>query len=157
MLAVIIIAGIAGGASNSGNTASSGGTAPALSAAQSAESRAEGSGQQTEAIAYTPCGAADLFDALKKNALSAKQSYAGQSVELTGYLGTIDASGKYIGIGAAPDDYDYLLQEVPCYLKSDQQRWQVASMNRDDPITVRGKITSVGEVLGYSPDIDSID
>mgnify|MGYP000127301291 CR=1 FL=1 len=108
-------------------------------------------------IAEIAGGAADLFDTPKKNALSAKQSYAGQSVELTGYLGTIDASGKYIGIGAATDDYDYLLQEVPCYLKSDQQRRQAASMNRDNPITVRGKITSVGEVLGSSPDIGSID
>ena len=29
-------------------------------------------------------------------------------------------------------------------------------MGKDDPITVRGKIKGVGEILGYSLDIDSI-
>ena len=79
-----------------------------------------------------------------------------QYVEITGYLGTIDSSGKYIGVGAKSDDYNYFLDEVLCYIKNDDQLNQIAAMSKDDSITLRGKITNVGEVMGYTLDIDSI-
>ena len=46
---------------------------------------------------------------------------------------------------------------MQCYIKSAEQTGRVMEMSAGDPITVRGKITVVGEVLGYSLDIDSID
>lgn len=77
-------------------------------------------------------------------------------MELEGYLNVIDSDGKYIGVGAASTDYDYLFQNVTCYLKSDDQRQQVAAMKTNEPITVYGKITDVGEVLGFYLNIDRI-
>ena len=78
-------------------------------------------------------------------------------MEIEGYLGTIDSSGKYICVEASSSNYDYLFDSVQCYIKSAEQTDRVMEMSAGDPITVRGKITAVGEVLGYSLDIDSID
>lgn len=46
---------------------------------------------------------------------------------------------------------------VQCYLTTDEQKAQIMEMSVDDIVTLRGKIKSVGEVLGYSLDIDSIN
>lgn len=114
-------------------------------------------GQQQETVSYTHYNVTELFDALKKNALSAEKTYNGQYVEIDGYLGTIDSGGKYICVEASSNSYDYLFDSVQCYIKSAEQTDRVMEMSAGDPITVRGKITAVGEVLGYSLDIDSID
>ena len=46
---------------------------------------------------------------------------------------------------------------VQCYIKNDDQKAQIASMSKGDTITLKGKCTDVGEVLGYSLDIDEIE
>ncbi len=111
----------------------------------------------TEAkVTYTKYQVTELFDDLGKNALKAQKKYEEQYVELVGYLGTIDSSGDYICLEAAEDDYDYMFQSVNCYIKSEDQQDTVMDLEKGDKIVVKGRITSVGEVLGYSLDIDSI-
>jgi hypothetical protein len=99
----------------------------------------------------------ELFDLLSSNALKAEKTYQDQYVEIEGYLSVIDSDGKYISVGADPDDLEYLLQDVQCYIKSDEQLDQIMEMSKGDPIVVRGKIKNIGEVLGYQLDIDSIN
>ena len=65
-----------------------------------------------------------------------------------------DSDGKYISL--YPDD-DFAIVGVQCYIQNDEQRDQIMQMSIDDQVTLRGKCTSVGEVLGYSLDIDSIN
>lgn len=145
VLVLVVVAAIAAGTGGkedgqpSGNTGKTGG------------------GQPQETVSYTHYNVTELFDALKKNALSAEKTYNGQYVEIEGYLGTIDSGGKYICVEASSNSYDYLFDSVQCYIKSAEQTDRVMEMSAGDPITVRGKITAVGEVLGYSLDIDSID
>ena len=67
------------------------------------------------------------------------------------------AAASNICVEASSNSYDYLFDSVQCYIKSAEQTDRVMEMSAGDPITVRGKITAVGEVLGYSLDIDSID
>ena len=139
-LIVLLVLGALGG----GKTGS-----PAASGAGSSE-------EEEPIITYTHYRATELFDALSANALNASQTLKGQYVELEGYLNVIDSDGKYIGVGAASTDYDFLFQNVTCYLKSDDQRQQVAAMKTNEPITVYGKITDVSEVLGFYLNIDRI-
>ena len=80
-----------------------------------------------------------------------------QYVEIEGYLSVVDSDGKYISVGAAPNDYSYIFQTVQCYIKNDTQKQQIMEISTDSPIVVRGRITSVGEVLGFSMNIDSIN
>lgn len=108
-------------------------------------------------ISYTHYNVTELFDALKNNAMKAQSDFKDQYVEIEGYLDVVDSDGKYIGVGAAPNDYNYILQNVQCYIKDDTQKQQIMEIGTESPITVRGKIISVGEVLGFSMNIDSIN
>ena len=109
-----------------------------------------------EPITYTQYNVTELFDVLNSNAMKAEDTFKNQYVELHGFLGNIDSKGKYFGLGAGEDNYDYLFQEVQCYIKNDEQKSIIMEKNRGDELIVRGKITSIGEIMGYSLDIDSI-
>ena len=108
-------------------------------------------------ITYTQYDVTELFDALSKNALKAEQTFQDQYVEIKGFLSNIDSDGKYISVGAHPDDYTYLWQSIQCYIKGDTLLEQVLELEIGNPIVVRGKINDIGEVLGYTMNLDSIN
>ena len=83
---------------------------------------------------------------LDSNAMGASDKYKGKYLEITGKLSNIDAAGKYID-----------LIGVQCYIKNDDQKSKIASMSKGDTVTLKGKCTDVGEVLGYSLDIEEIE
>lgn len=45
---------------------------------------------------------------------------------------------------------------VQCYIMSEDQKSAVMDMTIGDTLMVKGKIIDVGEVLGYSLDIDEV-
>ena len=112
-----------------------------------------GAGQAEEpAVTYTAYSVRQLMDDLDSNALKAESTYQDQYVELTGRLNVIDSDGDYISI--VPQDDQFAILGVQCYLQTEEQRQQVLDMQIDQVITVRGQITSVGEVMGYLLDVD---
>ena len=112
-----------------------------------------GAGQAEEpAVTYTAYSVGQLMDDLDSNALKAESTYQDQYVELTGRLNVIDSDGDYISI--VPQDDQFAILGVQCYLQTEEQRQQVLDMQIDQVITGRGQITSVGEVMGYSLDVD---
>ena len=112
---------------------------------------------QATPIAYTEVDITTLFSDLKSNALAAKEKYKDMYVSVRGRLSNVDASGKYIGISADKNNYDYLFDTVQCYIKSDDVKNAIMALQSDDWITVKGKITSIGEVLGYSMNIIELE
>ncbi len=108
-------------------------------------------------IEYHAYDCTQLFDELKANAMKAEKDHQDEYVEVTGYLGTIDSDGGYIGLGASEDNYDYMFQSIQCYMKTDEQKEKVMNLTKGDPITVRGKITQIGEVIGYHLDMTDIN
>lgn len=162
VIIVIIAAAVIGSAGSSGSSGSSnsdsGNTNPSTGGAQTDTTDSGETGQdEPEQITYTHYNVTELFDTLSSNALKAKNTFQDQYVELEGYLSVIDSDGKYVSIGADPENMDYLLQTVQCYIKSDEQLEKIMEMSAGDPIVVCGKITDIGEVLGYSMNIDSIE
>lgn len=105
-------------------------------------------------IEYTKYTVAEMIDELETNALSAEEKYAGQYVEITGKLDNIDSDGKYISVSPGRSDFELL--DVQCYIITDKQKEKVKTLSIGDTVTVKGKITDVGEVIGYNLDIDSI-
>ena len=105
-------------------------------------------------IEYTAVSVNDMMSQLDDNALGASDKYKGQYLEITGRLGNIDSSGKYISLYS---DDEYAIIGVQCQIKNDEQRSKVASMAKGDTVTLKGKCTTVGEVLGYSVDIEEIE
>jgi len=105
-------------------------------------------------IEYTAYDVTEMMNDLNSNALKAEKKYQDQYVEITGRLSNIDSDGKYINLVPADDEYAFM--GVQCYIKSDEQTENVLEMTIDDTVTVKGQITSIGEVLGYSLDIGEI-
>ena len=110
--------------------------------------------EQKEEITYTAYEVSELMTDLEGNALKAENKYNNQYVEITGKLANIDSDGKYISLHNPNEMFSII--GVQCYIKNDEQKAQVAEMSKDDIVTVKGKIKSVGEVLGYTLDIDAI-
>lgn len=160
-LVIIVIIGIAGNMggtneseqnlTNSDNTASS--VTPDSDTTNTETEDTQTSEQNEPAIVYTPYDVSVLMSDLDNNALKAAETYDDQYVTLTGRLSNIDSSGKYISI--VPTDDEWAIIGVQCYIKNEDQKNAVMEMSVGDTIVVSGKITSVGEVLGYSLDIDN--
>ena len=94
-----------------------------------------------------------MMNDLSSNAMSASDKYKDKYLEITGRLGVIDSSGKYISLYS---DDEFAIIGVQCSIKTDEQKSAVAQMQKGQTVTVKGKCTSVGEVIGYSLDIDEI-
>lgn len=147
VLAVVAVGviGAVGGNSDSSTTSSSG-TSAKTESAKEVDTPAP--------IEYTSVSVNDMMSQLDDNALGASDKYKGQYLEITGRLGNIDSSGKYISLYS---DDEYAIIGVQCQIKNDEQRSKVASMAKGDTVTLKGKCTTVGEVLGYSVDIEEIE
>lgn len=140
---VIIVLAAIGGSGSSDSSGSTSSTATSKTAVSSSSSKA--------AIEYTAYTVTELSEDLDSNALKAADKYKGQYVELTGRLSVIDSNGKYISIVDSTDEW--AITGVQCYIKNDEQKQVVMDMSIGDEIVVKGKITDVGEVLGYFLDM----
>ena len=108
----------------------------------------------TSADGYIVISADELVDCINKNALAAQNAFKGKKLAVTGKLGTIDSDGKYIGLDSSKD-FDFT--NIQCYIKSDEQKAKIMEMKNGDILTIKGKCKDVGELLGYSIDIESIE
>jgi len=158
---LVVVIGAAGSAASGGNSGaqpsepkqpSQQTAAPPEGETSQPEKPEESEAPEEPEITYTAYTVRQLMDDLDSNALRAKNTYLDQYVELSGSLNVIDNDGKYISI--VPADDNFAIIGVQCAIQTDGQLNRVLEMNIGDNITVRGKITDVGEVLGYSLDID---
>lgn len=104
-----------------------------------------------EKIEYITYSINDLCTDLDENALNAQKKYKGQYVEITGKLSNIDSDGNYFSLDRTDKVFTFL--DVQCYIRNDEQLDTLASYKIGDKITVRGKISDVGEIMGYSLDL----
>lgn len=105
-------------------------------------------------IEYNAYTVDDLTAELKDNALVASETHMNEYVEITGRLANIDAQGAYIDVLPANDPWAFT--GVQCYIKSDEVKDVVRTLSMDSTVTVKGKITEVGEIFSYQLDIDEI-
>ena len=106
-------------------------------------------------IVYTPCKVDEMMDMLEENALKAEKTYQDQHLEITGRLSVIDSDGSYISLYPLNDEWAFT--GVQCFIQDDEQLNQVLEMKIGDTVTLKGKVKSIGEVIGYTMDIDSIN
>lgn len=120
----------------------------------SSSSSSSGSTNSSKVVEYTPVDIDTLEDALDNNAAAAKDTYNGKYFAVTGRLSVIDSDLKYISIVSTTDEWDII--GIHCTIKNEKTKEVVKTLSKDQIITVKGKITDVGEVLGYYLDIDEI-
>ena len=107
-----------------------------------------------ETIEYKEYDISTMDKDLDDNAAAAKDKYEEQYIEITGELSNIDSDGNYISLTDPDNEWDIV--GIMCYVKSDEQLDKIKEMSTGDLVTVGGKVTGVGEILGYSLDIDYI-
>lgn len=120
-------------------------------------SQTEQSSSQTDTaddpeISYTPCSVDDMMSLLDKNALKAQKTYDDMYVEVTGRLAVVDSSGSYISL--LPQYDQFTIVGVQCFIQNDEQLDIVSNLEVGDTVIVQGQITNVGEIMGYTLNID---
>lgn len=152
VLAIVIIAIGSAAVSGGSSDDSSGDTKVASSGNADASGSEKETDKKREKIEYISVTAQDLVDAMNKNAMKASETYKEKHLKIKGKLGNIDSDGKYISIDS--DEIDFV--SIQCYIQSDEQKDIIMEKSAGDEITVKGYCKDVGEILGYSIDIDSI-
>lgn len=107
-------------------------------------------------VSYIETTALSMIDELNRNSMAAKTTYKDQNISVTGRLSNVDSDGKYFTLSPDTDDYAYLFSSINCKIKTEEVRNQIMSINTNDVITVRGRVTDVGEILGYSMNVDDL-
>ncbi|WNB85156.1 OB-fold protein [Cellulomonas sp. ATA003] len=97
--------------------------------------------------------AQEMITALEGNALNAKNTYEGKQVAISGFVGSIDASGDYFAVDPEPEAIIFTGIQA---MTGEEFLDQLATLSQGQAVTVTGTVTSVGEVMGYSIETESI-
>lgn len=111
--------------------------------------------ETTAEVVYEVVDLQTMFDALDENAMKAENAYQKKAIEISCQIASFDSDGSYISVepvGAG----DFNLKTAMCYIKNETQKEFLIEKNVGDTITIKGQVKSIGEVLGYSIDIDEV-
>ena len=99
-----------------------------------------------EEVAYTTIDMNTLMNDLESNPANAKNKYEDQYFEVTGYVDVIDSDGKYFSIR---NDNEYSIIGLQVSVDKENKDF-INNLQIGQQITIKVKITDVGEVLGYT-------
>ena len=95
-----------------------------------------------------------MIDDAQNNAAKANKDYKGKYVKIVGgTLDHIESDGDYISISNG----DMTLLHVQCFPKNKEVKEQMLNLSNGQYVTVYGKITRVGGIIGYSLDLDKVE
>lgn len=140
VLVVIIVSSSGGGNDKSSNTDSSSQTSIS---------------SKSEEIVYEKIELQTMIDDLKSNALKAEKTYQKKYVEIEGKITNFDSDGDYISIEPVNAD-EWNFDTVMCKIKNDDQLNFLLEKNTGDTVTIKGQVTSIGELLGYTVNIAEV-
>ena len=140
-----------------GSTTSGGGEEPAGGSDNTGSNVTQqaGSNETQQDIIYEVVDLQTMFDELDANAMKAEKNYQGKSVEFKCKISSFDSDGCYISVEPV-NASEWNFTTAMCYIKNDTQKDFLLNKNVGDEITIKGKIKSIGELLGYSVDIKEV-
>ena len=96
-----------------------------------------------------------LISDAKNNAARANRAYNGKYVKIVGgYVHNIESDGDYISLSG---DGSYSLLHVQCFPQNSEVREQIFNLNKGQYVTVYGRISKVGEIVGYRLEMHKIE
>lgn len=98
-----------------------------------------------EEVTYSAIDMNTLMNDLESNPANAKNKYEDQYFEVTGYVDVIDSDGKYFSIR---NDNEYSIIGLQVSVDKEDKDF-INNLQIGQQITIKVKITDVGEVLGY--------
>jgi len=110
---------------------------------------------QPEDIVYEQVDLQTMFDELESNAMKAENSYKDKYVEFECKIKSFDSDGAYVSV-EPKNASEWNFSSAICYIKSDTQKEFLLQKNVGDAISIKGRINSIGEIIGYSLDIKEV-
>ena len=88
---------------------------------------------------------------LEQNELKAQQKYKDKWFVISRTLGNMDSDGKYFKMERDPESFDTngVRCKIPEKMK-DEMTNKLMNMSKGTNITVKGKVTDMEEIMGYS-------
>lgn len=112
-----------------------------------------------EAPAYcVPATVNQMRDSLKKNAINAQNTYKNNWYEISGLLGTIDSDGYYFYLEEGPALFTSF--SIKCKIPREKRSMIINKLkekHRGQKISVKGKVTDIGEIMGYEVTIVEVN
>lgn len=147
---VCIVSLLLAGATSSDSDKSS--NAPSKNGVSTTNKQADRKEKQQE---YITVDVSSMMSELENNAASASKKYKGKYVKVTnGVVTNIDADGKYFDVGSGEK---FALKGIQCYTQNQKQKDQLSELQKKGPVIVYGRISDVGEIMGYSLKIDKFE
>ncbi len=138
-LLIIVVIGVIGSSGN--NETSTGGDTNTV--------------QNQAEIVYESVDLQTMYDELKSNAMKAENNYKNKYVEVKCKIKSFDSDGSYIAVEPV-NASEWNFESSNCYIKNEAQKTFLLEQNVGDTVTIKGKIKSVGEILGYGIDIAEV-
>jgi hypothetical protein len=113
-----------------------------------------GNSEKSQSVEPMDVTADELLNTLNENALKANTTYKDKYVRLKGRISGIDAQGDYFSVG--PMEEDLSLNTIMCNIE-EQHINKVMEFQTGQSVEVIGTVTDVGEVLGYTLEVESIE
>lgn len=163
IVGVVVIA-IVGGSSDDGETPADTNNTDSVAATTESKTASVETTESTTApveatkapeIVYEALDLQTMLDELEANALKAEKTYQNKDVEVTGKIKNFDSDGSYISIEPVNAD-EWNFTTVMCYIKDDDQLDFLLEKAVGDEVTVKGRITQIGEILGYTIKMDEV-
>ena len=151
----VVVVAIAGGSSGDSETPVDTNNNNTSTVETTEETKAPVETTKEPEIVYEKLDLQQLLDDLEANALKAEKTYQNKNVEVVGKIKNFDSDGSYIGIEPVNAD-EWNFTTVMCYIKNEDQLNFLLEKAVGDKVTIKGKITSIGEVLGYSIKMDEV-
>ena len=105
------------------------------------------------AINYESYTVSKMMNDLESNAYNAKTEYTDKYLSATGYVASVDSSGKNFELVATDSGWDFL--GITCKISSSDQKELIAKLKTGKKITVKGRVSLVTD-MGYFLDIHEI-
>lgn len=119
----------------------------AIGFAASDDSESESVAEETP-TEFMQASVETMLSDLKQNEMRAQKKYGGKYMEVTGTLGSMDSEGEYFSL----EDNSFGILDVHCKIpknKREEITNKLIQMEKGDLIVVKGKITDMGEIMGY--------
>ena len=156
VIAVVAVVAIAGGSSGGDDVTEDAKPGEQSEVQTQSDHIASTEKKEEPAITYEKIDLQTMLDELKSNALKAEKTYSKKHIEVVGKIANFDSDGSYITIEPVNAD-EWNFDTVMCYIKNDGQLDFLLEKAVGDQVTIRGQITSIGEVLGYSLNIIEVE
>lgn len=111
--------------------------------------KVEQEAENKEEIKYEKATVDQMVKELEENAMNCGEKYQDKYLELTGKVSVIDSDGKYFSL--APIE-KFSLDSVRVDVNKDQKD-TIKKIKSNQKITVKVKITDIGEIMGFAGDL----